>query len=120
MCEKETGKSQILPLLKDIGKFGLQQISYFTMYMYIKCENVQSNMVFAVCISSKKRVCFLLEAADINTSYSFQISIRFHYICNCQFAFGPGHSFSYKIACAPTGDSDQTAHPYSLITSLSA
>ena len=27
----------------------------------------------------------------------------------------PGHSNSYKIACVPSGDSDQPAHPRSLI-----
>ena len=31
-------------------------------------------------------------------------------------AYEAGHSISYQIACAPSEDSDQPAHPRSLIT----
>ena len=38
----------------------------------------------------------------------------------CLIAFEPGHSMSYNIACAPSEDSDQPAHPRSLIRVFAA
>ena len=37
-------------------------------------------------------------------------------ILNDSFSFEPGHSISYKIACIPNEDSDQTKHLRSLIS----
>ena len=54
--------------------------------------------------------------ADKNTTLCFLVSVEINK--STEFIFEPVYDKTYKMACAPSEDSDQTGHPPSLIRVL--
>ena len=88
--------------------------SYLLLRFYFwYCALILQSFDYALCIQHEHCIDIAESQTMVIPFWTWTPSLA--YLCRSDKSSEPGISISYKIACAPSEDSDQPAHPRSLI-----